>query len=268
VKQDSNEAQNFKRLLERLDPKYRPEDPPASDPVTQLVIGFLQWETTRKQAETAFQKLMSQLVDINELRVTDDLELLKIIGANYSRGEERLARLREALNAIFVREHAVAMESIRDKSKKEQRAYLESLPGMPPYVIAQVMLLSFGGHALPVDEKLVSLLAQEEILSSDTTPAQAESSLLRQVKASEAVHVHMLLQAWADDSKTASKGRTAKQGKKTGKTASKSSSQSKSAGRSKTSSGSKSAGSKTASGKGGSGSKKTTRKTSSSRNRK
>jgi endonuclease III len=197
----SAQPQNIKTLLTKLGRKYKPDDPPASDPVTQLVIGMLQWEATRKQAEQAFSRLMNELVDINEIRVSHDSELVAILGTNYPKVDERIARLREALDAIFVREHGVAMSSIADKGKKEQRAYLDALPGVPPYVAAQVTLLSFGGHALPMDQKLVALLAEEAILDADTPPAQAESTLLRQVKAADAVHAHMLLQAWADDSK-------------------------------------------------------------------
>jgi endonuclease III len=162
------------------------------------VFGLLQWEATYKQAETAYRKLMEAFVDINEIRVSHDREIVSVIGRNYPQIEQRVARLQEALNDLFVREYAVAMHSLVGKTKKEQRAYLDSLPGLPPYVVAQVMLLSFDGHALPVDPKLVSLLAKKEILAADTPPAQAESELLKHVKAPDAVHVHQLLQAWAD----------------------------------------------------------------------
>jgi endonuclease III len=199
MKQDSPEAKNLQKLLKKLDRQYKPDDPPASDPVRQLVIGMLQWEATRKQAEQAFSKLMNELVDINEIRVSHDTELVAILGQNYPRVDERVARLREALDAIFVREHGVAMTSIANKSKKEQRAYVDSLPGMPPYVAAQVTLLSFGGHALPVDPKLIQLLADESILDPAIDPIHAENTLLKQIKAADAVHAHMLLQAWADD---------------------------------------------------------------------
>jgi len=201
MKQDSADAKNLKPLLQQLETRYKPEDPAASEPVTQLVIGMLQWEATRKQAEQAFSKLMNELVDINEIRVSQDYELVSLIGQNYPRVDERVARLRETLNAIFVKEHGVVMSSIVNSGKKEQRAYLDALPGVPPYAAAQVMLLSFGGHALPVDEKLVSLLAQEQVVSADTPPGKAEGSLLRQVKAADTLHAHTLLQAWADDHK-------------------------------------------------------------------
>lgn len=209
-------AANIKPLLKKLDRQYKPEDPPASDPVTQLVFGMLQWQATRKQAEQAFGRLMNELVDINEIRVSQDDELVQLIGQNYPLVDERVARLREALNDIFVREHGVAMHSIAQKGKKEQRTYLDSLPGVPQYVAAQVMLLSFGGHALPLDDKLLQLLAGESVVEEDTSPAQAEGSLLRQVKAAETLHAHTLLQAWADDSK-AGRARAAAAGSKTGK---------------------------------------------------
>lgn len=199
MKADSNAVKKLTSLLEKLKSAYSPQEPPASEPVTQLVVGFLQWQATVAQAEAAFTTLMEPLVDINELRVSHDYELIDIIGPAYPLAEARVARLRESLNEIYVREHAVATHSIASRGKKEQRAYLDSLPGMTPYVAALVTLISFGGHAMPVDEKLVELLADQGIVDAETPCDEVESFLLRQIKATEALESHLLLQAWADD---------------------------------------------------------------------
>ena len=123
--------------------------------------------------------------------------------------------MREALQEVFVREYAVAMKSIESKGKKEQRAYLDSMPGMVPYVAASVTLVSFGGHALPVDDKLVALLANEGVCEPDATPAEVESFLLRQVKAGDTLDAHLALQAWSDARKMPSKVVKKKAAKKT-----------------------------------------------------
>ena len=102
---------------------------------------------------------------------------------------------------MYLREHDVQMHSIDGKGKKEQRAYLDSLYGMTPFAAAQVTLLSFGGHAMPVDEKLVMMLEREGALPENLDAAAAESFLLRQIKAGDALEAHLALQAWVDKSR-------------------------------------------------------------------
>lgn len=188
-------------LLKKLKPKVDPQEHVPADPVSQLVISFLNWETSRRQAEQAFDRLMAQMVDINELRISFEPEIVQIIGTDYPLATQRVMRMREALNEIYIREHDVKMHSVASKGKKEQRAYLDTLPATPPYVVSQVMLLSFGGHALPVDTKLVGLLAREGIVETGTPPQDVETFLLRNIRAEDALEAHFKLQGWADDSR-------------------------------------------------------------------
>ena len=197
-KQDPATTKQFSSLLSKSLDSYKAEDPPPRDPVAQLIVGFLQWNATAAQAEDAFTALMDQMIDVNDLRVSHPHELVEVIGEDYPQASVRTIRMREALREVYRREHDIQMHSISGKSKKEQRAYLDTLPGVTPYVAAQVTLLSFGGHAMPVDDKLCALLIDEKCLGQGTTPADAESHLSRQVKAGDALEAHLALQAWAD----------------------------------------------------------------------
>ena len=198
AKTDSLSVPKLESLLKTIRSDHPAEDPPPRDPVSQMLVSFLMWNATRDQAEQAFERVMSQVVDINELRVSHIHEIIHMVGEDYPLAEHRVLRLREALNELFIREHDVVMSSIMDKSKKEQRQFLDTLPGVPPYVAAQVTLLTFGGHAVPVDEKLVELLEAKEVVESGTPVADVESLLMRQIKADEALETHLAMQAWAD----------------------------------------------------------------------
>ena len=201
MKQEKTDPKKLAALLKKLQPASEHDLPTGLEPTTQLVLSFLNWETTRKNADAAFEKLMAQLVDINELRVTLEPELAAIIGEDYPLALHRLVRLRETLHAIYRREHDIQMASIADKGKKEQRAYLDSLPAAPSYVTSGVMLLAFGGHAMPVDTKMASLLAREGIVEAGASPQEVEAFLLKHVRADEAVEAYRKLQAWADESR-------------------------------------------------------------------
>lgn len=213
-------AKKLADLLKKLRPKQGVEAPPATDPLTQLVIAMLQWEATAQLASDALQKILDNVVDLNELRVSQNYEILDIIGHDYPMGEERVLRMREGLNEIFHREHGIEPKSIASKGKKEQRAYYDSLPGLPQYAIASIMLLSYGAHALPVDEKLAQLLAAEGVVNEEDSPEEIESFLTRQIKAGDAIEAHLLFQQWSDEKNPpgADKPRTTPRSKKTAKT--------------------------------------------------
>lgn len=202
MKNSTTYAKKLSALLRRLRKAHKlTEQPESTEPVTQLVLGFLQWNATRKQARTAYERITAQLVDHNDLRVSHSHEIIALLGSNYPRAEERAARMRDALQEIFVREHVVSLSHLHGKGKKEVRAYLDTLPGIPPYVAAQVLLLSFGGHAIPVDDHLADVLRGDGIVDPDATVEVIESFLEHQVRAGEGVAVHHALQTWADTRK-------------------------------------------------------------------
>jgi len=99
---------------------------------------------------------------------------------------------------VFEREYVVALTSLEKKAKKDIQKYLDTLPGMVPYVAAQVFLVNFGGHAIPVDDTLAELLKAEEIVDPQATVAEIAGFLEKHVKAEDAVGVHQQLRHWAD----------------------------------------------------------------------
>ncbi|MEM8738033.1 MAG: hypothetical protein AAGG38_06090 [Planctomycetota bacterium] len=199
AKQDPVTAKKFAALLKKaLAAHAGAEEPPPRDPIAQLIVGFLQWNATQASAEDAFTAIMDRVIDINDLRISHTHELVDFIGEDYPDAAVRVIRMRESLNAVYKIEHDIHMHSIAGKGKKEQRTYLDVLEGMTPYVAAQVTLMSFGGHAMPIDEKLCALLIGAGCLDEGTSPPEAEAYLTRQVKAGDALEAHLALQAWAD----------------------------------------------------------------------
>lgn len=185
-------------LLKQLKAKHKVEPPALRDPTMQLITAFFQWRATTAEAEEALDHIFTAVVDINELRVTPDAELIRLIGEDYPFAAERVRRLRDAMQTVFVREHTLEMQSLVSQGKKEQKLYLETIPGLPSYVQSSVALLGFGIHAMPVDENLIELLEKEGVIDAGMQPADVENLLLRSIKASDAAEAHLLFQSWVD----------------------------------------------------------------------
>jgi hypothetical protein len=195
-------ATKFNALLKKAKAAAKAfEAPDPRDPAHQLVIALLQFNHTRKAAEDAHAALLDAFVDLHELRVSHPHEIVAVIGEDYPDAYERAIRLREAMNAIYAREHDVTLKTVSTKGKREQRSYLDTLPATPPYAAANVALLSFGAHAFPVDDKLCALMISEGVLDEDATPTDAESFALKTLKAGEAIEAHLAVQSWADKRK-------------------------------------------------------------------
>ncbi len=196
--------ENLLAFIERLRGQFDPEPLPDRDPLLQLIWAMLAWNTSRAEADDALGRLMSHIVDVNELRVTLDHELIDWLGEDFPLAVQRVMRLREVLTTIYLREYLTEMTGLTKGGKKEARQYLDTLPGLPPYAAASVMVVTQGAHALPVDEKLVVLLRDEGLLGGDDPqdPGSVEATLLRSIKAGNTLDAHLLLQAWADAAPT------------------------------------------------------------------
>lgn len=195
-------ARRFSALLRRLRSEFGGAAPPAANHpgletlVAELIASFLAWEAGPARAEGAMRRLLGSVVDTNELRVCLPDELASFIGARYPRAQERMARLKSALNDLYRREHAVTLAPLLSMPKRDARAYLESLEGAPGFVAARVTLLGLEGHAFPVDERLAAALREEQAAPPDVAPDAVASWLERQVHSGEAREAYLVVEAW------------------------------------------------------------------------
>lgn len=198
MKKNADKGPLLTNLLSQLRKSVEIEDLPERTPLEHLVYAFLAWNTTRNQADPAFRRLKRAFVDLNELRVSDPVEIADALGSRYARVEERAQRLMMVLNGVYRVEHAMEMERISAMPKREARATLEEIEGMVPFVSASVLLLGLGAHAIPVDDQLVARLKADGVVDEDAAVPQVQSFLEHQIRADDGPEAHQLLRAYAE----------------------------------------------------------------------
>jgi endonuclease III len=207
VKDSATYARKLAAHLRKLKQKgpIHPEAPP--DPVTQLIQAFLMWDAPLKSAQAAHNRLMSAMVDTNDLRVSHPDEVVGVLGERYPKAAERAGRMLDVLQEVFARAHVVSLDPLAKMGKKEARAALDAMPGMVSYVSAMVVLRSFDGHAIPVDNRLAQLLAENGLVDPEAAPETVSSFLEHHVKAGEALDTFLRLQAWTEEKLEGKKAR-------------------------------------------------------------
>jgi endonuclease III len=199
LKNATNCERKLKALLKKLGTSDVPDHPPRDDAIAMLVYAFLLWESTTEKADTAYRKIMENVVDPNDLRVTMPHEFEGWIGVRYPRALDRAQRVRACLREIYLREHTVSLERVASLGKRDVRKYVETLDGIVPFVAARLLLMCFDVHAMPVDAQLRTLLVDEGAADVTAEVPEVAAFLARHVKATAGPGVHVALQQWADE---------------------------------------------------------------------
>ena len=183
----------LKRLLSKAKNAENPF-PGVTDATQVLIQSFLVWEWNGSRASSTWARMVEDVTDLNELRVTVVDDYLEYFGGGCPRAEERADRLRATLRGVFHREHSTDLSGPAGGPKKEFREYLDSLEGMTPFVAARTALIAAGSHAVPVDERTLRLLVKSGVVDADATIDSASQTMSRLVTAAQGLDTHLALQ--------------------------------------------------------------------------
>lgn len=175
--------QAFRKIREGIGP--RPDTAPT-EPLEQLVLALLSWEASDTAAAKAYRELVKQMADLNEVRVSSLREIATVIREFIPNSNDCARNISCALGDIYRRENGVSLGSIHGKGRREARQYLDSLTGVTPYAAAAVQLWSLGGHAIPVNRRLLQALRREDLVDPEAGVEVVQAFLERNISAAEA----------------------------------------------------------------------------------
>ena len=195
MKNATKHAEELKSLCRKLVREHKPEPKPAVEPLWAVVRGAMSYDVPDNRADEAIKAIEKEFVDLNELRVATDLEIQELLGVKYPAIEKRVAMITQSLNAIFEKEHTLSLDRLKTVSRRDARNFLRDLPDIHPFVEAYVMLLSFDGHSMPIDDVMLSYLREEEILDDTVNLEEAQKFVEHHLKAEECYPFFVSLRA-------------------------------------------------------------------------
>ncbi len=196
MKNATKHADALKSLARKLTKGHKSEDrPPKQEPLWALVRGAMSFDAADTKVEDVIKAIEREFVDLNELRVATELEVQEMLGSRYPGIEKRVNLITQALNGIFEKEHTLSLDRLKEVSRRDARQFLRDLPGMTPFVEAYVMLMSFDGHAFPVDQGMLDLLLDEEIVEDGTSLEDAHKFVEHHLKAEEMYPLFVAMRA-------------------------------------------------------------------------
>lgn len=195
MKNAGKHAEQFKALCKKL-VKDRPERPDL-EPLIAIVRGTLSMDADDLLVDEAMEKINTEFVDLNELRVATELEVVDLLGEQHPRIDEKATIIRATMHGIFDREQTLKFDRIKELKKAEIRQYFRDMETMPPFVEAFISLHAFDTPAFPMDNSTLDYLIDEDVVEEEATLEEAQAFVESHTKADDMYGTYLALRGKA-----------------------------------------------------------------------
>ncbi|MFW6146540.1 MAG: hypothetical protein ACOC7R_04320 [Planctomycetota bacterium] len=216
MKNATEYGKRIKGILPSLKKKHAVEPtPPVSDPLSLFVLAMLHENAPADVAAGNLERLSSEFVDFNELRVAPYKDIVELLEGDPTDLRAKAARITDGLNRIFDQNNKLDFEHAADMGKRDLRTHLSETLGFSSYVEAYLLAHLFGHRAVPVDDTLVERLKAEDLAGPDAGVDDVRAVLERVVPARDQAEVAEVLSAWAQQPPPAGAAKAKKRGGRT-----------------------------------------------------
>jgi endonuclease-3 len=137
--------------------KYELEAAESRPILEELLFSILREGTTQKLATDAYENLIKNFIDLNEIRVSSPTEVGEALSELPSAGV-RAQRIVGILQEWFELTYSFNMDELLKKGQKEGARKLSRLHDVNEFSVAWVVQRGFGGHAMPLDTPTLRVL--------------------------------------------------------------------------------------------------------------
>lgn len=210
-KKYSKKVQGLYRSLKRKGSKVQKVE---YEEITEaLVRGIINEKMSEKATRSAIKRFSDYFIDLNDLRVSQEEEIVEMLGEDTAVTHDIATTITRALGAIFNEHHRVSLETLKKVGKRPSKQALDKLDGTSHFVVNYCMLTSLQGHAIPITQKMIEYLRINEMVHPEADEQEIEGFLTKQISARNGYEFYALLRR-ESEARSAKKSR-----KKTAQTA-------------------------------------------------
>ncbi|MBN1456964.1 MAG: hypothetical protein JW912_03840 [Sedimentisphaerales bacterium] len=211
MKDSKTYAQKITKLYRSLKKGPKIKTKTFDDPVDAIVYAIISENMESESARSVYKKMEEHFVDQNDLRVSREEETMDVFGGITEETSKTAKLLRKTLGAILEKYESVGLTKLKEMGKRQAKAELQAIGCLSPFVVNYCFLTSLAGHAIPLTEKMIEFLKDEELVHPESTDEQIEGFLERQISAANAYEFYTLIK---QESKKVRKKKTKKSAKK------------------------------------------------------
>lgn len=183
------------------------------EPADALVYAIIGENMSGPATESVIKRFAGYFIDLNDLRVSRAEEILEVLGEDTTSTKDIALTLTRVLRAIFDLYNNVSLEALKKIGKRPARQALEKIDGVSRFVVNYCMLTSMQGHAIPLTQRMIEYLRDNELVHPDADEQEIEGFLAKQIPAENAFEFYTLLRRHAESQRTRKKKTTVRKTK-------------------------------------------------------
>ena len=182
MKNSKDYSKKIQKLYRSLSRKYPKVQKVSHEKVIDAIIyAVISAEMNEKQTESVIRKFTDYFVDWNDLRVSRAEEIVEVLGKDTSATMDIALTITRILNSIFNDYHKISLESLKKIGKRPAKQALEKIDGISRYVVEYCLLTALGGHAIPLTDRMIKYLRNNELVNPDADDQQIEGFLAKHI---------------------------------------------------------------------------------------
>ena len=179
--------------------------PKYSDPIEAVVYALVSESMPEAEAGRLHRRMMKHFVDLNDLRVSRREEIFDVFGGSSEELEKSATAITRTLNTIFEKRNRMSLEGLAQDGKRQAHKELSEMEGITPFAVSYCFLTAMGGHAIPLNAKMLDYLRSGELVHPKATDMEIAGFLERQIGAADAYDFYLFLRNEAEEAQPASK---------------------------------------------------------------
>lgn len=216
MKNSKDYTQKIQKLYRSLSRKYPKVQKISYDKVIDSVIyAVISAGMTEKQTEAVIKRFSDYFVDWNDLRVSRTEEIIEVLGKDTSATVDIASTITGILSSIFNQYHQISLEILKKIGKRPAKQALEKIDGINRYMVDYCLLTALGGHAIPLTDRMIRYLRDNELVNPDADDQQIGGFLAKQISAKNGYEFYALLRQESESAREKKKKAKTTRKKKT-----------------------------------------------------
>ena len=219
MKNSKDYSKKIQKLYRTLSRKYPKVQKVSHEKVIDAIIyPVVSAEMSEKRTDSIIRKLADFFVDWNDLRVSRAEEIVEVLGKDTPVTMDIALTITMILNGIFNEYHKVSLEALKKIGKRPAKQALEKIDGTSRFVVDYCLLTSLGGHAIPLTDRMIKYLRNNDLVNPDADDQQIGGFLAKQISAKNGYEFYALLRRESESTKVKKKTKAKTTCKKKSKT--------------------------------------------------
>ena len=219
MKNSKDYSKKIQKLYRTLSRKYPKVEKVSHEKVVDAIIySVVSAEMSEKRTDSIIRKLADFFVDWNDLRVSRAEEIVEVLGKDTPVTMDIALTITMILNGIFNAYHKVSLEALKKIGKRPAKQALEKIDGTSRFVVDYCLLTSLGGHAIPLTDRMIKYLRNNDLVNPDADDQQIGGFLAKQISAKNGYEFYALLRRESESTKVKKKTKAKTTRKKKSKT--------------------------------------------------